>query len=829
MKTINTIFLLVILAAFTVNAQVAINTDGSSPDQTSMLDIKASDKGLLIPRLALISSTNPISGSKQNGLLVWNTSTTGAYDVPGFYYWNGSNWLKIANGSDLGSKITDADDDTYITVEETADDDTIRFFVAGNEVMKHDGKTLHMTDAYNNVFIGNKAGEANTDGELNIAVGGEALLSNTTGDSNIAIGGEALERNEAGNGNIAIGNRALFKNDNGFGNTALGSQAGYQNISGDNNVFLGKFAGYNETGNKKLYIENSQALPEDALIYGDFDTDELTFNANVGIGTTSPGAALDVNGHIWQTGTGESVFVGEETGLNDDLSTNQNVGIGFKALHDNTTGQKNTAVGYQAGHSNVIGESNSIFGFNSGYNNTASNNSFFGAQSGLANTTGWANTFLGSNTGRFNNTGNRNTFIGYNSGYSNNDGSGNVLIGYNAGAGENGSDKLFIENSNADSTEALIYGDFDEDRLTINGNMGINNTEPTEALDVDGSIKIKDGSQGDNKVLVSDADGKASWKKVTEVATGVMSPNFPNGLEGIIPVSVAVNDNSSYQVPAKVTLYILNVYSNNTNNLQIDGLPLTYGYYNYSDGTNPTAHLNQPLLVGTGSVVSGSDANDIVLNGYLVGNGTGGTEQPWECGDMLVDERDGQSYPTVQIGTQCWMAKNLNIGTRIDGANDMADNSIIEKYCNNDDPSNCSTYGGLYQWDEMMQYVTTEGVQGICPTGWHLPTDAEYTTLTDHLGGASVAGGKMKETGTSHWNSPNTGATNESGFTGLPGGYSIGGGSSYYSVGSYGNLWSTTQYSPSSPWYRSMYYGGGDVGRHSNNKAYGFSVRCLRD
>ncbi|MCD4697445.1 MAG: hypothetical protein K8S16_14520, partial [Bacteroidales bacterium] len=143
----------------------------------------------------------------------------------------------------------------------------------------------------------------------------------------------------------------------------------------------------------------------------------------------------------------------------------------------------------------------------------------------------------------------------------------------------------------------------------------------------------------------------------------------------------------------------------------------------------------------------------------------------WQCGDVLIDTRDGQSYNTVQIGTQCWMAENLNIGTRIDGVNEMTDNSTIEKYCYDDLETNCDTYGGLYQWDEMMQYTTTPGVQGICPTGWHLPTDNEWCTLENGVDAGTVsctaigwrgidAGGNLKEIGTTHWNSPNTGATN---------------------------------------------------------------------
>jgi hypothetical protein len=90
--------------------------------------------------------------------------------------------------------------------------------------------------------------------------------------------------------------------------------------------------------------------------------------------------------------------------------------------------------------------------------------------------------------------------------------------------------------------------------------------------------------------------------------------------------------------------------------------------------------------------------------------------------------------PTVTIGNQVWMTENLDVGTMITGVTDMTDNGILEKYCYDDDPANCAIYGGLYQWDEMMQYVNTGGVQGICPVGFHLPTDIEWQTLELHLG-----------------------------------------------------------------------------------------------
>ncbi len=201
-------------------------------------------------------------------------------------------------------------------------------------------------------------------------------------------------------------------------------------------------------------------------------------------------------------------------------------------------------------------------------------------------------------------------------------------------------------------------------------------------------------------------------------------------------------------------------------------------------------------------------------------------EQNLACGDLLIDDRDGQSYNTVQIGTQCWMAENLNIGLSIYAGNDQTNNGIIEKYCHT--ISNCDIYGGLYQWNEMMQYTTIAGLQGICPEGWHLPTNSDWDILSDYLGGTYEAGGKMKETGTTHWNSPNTGATNSSGFTGYGGGYRSTN-SYFYAFKNTGFFWTSNQVSSPSidANNRYLWHDNANISDGFNNKNYGFSVRCM--
>jgi len=214
---------------------------------------------------------------------------------------------------------------------------------------------------------------------------------------------------------------------------------------------------------------------------------------------------------------------------------------------------------------------------------------------------------------------------------------------------------------------------------------------------------------------------------------------------------------------------------------------------------------------------------DITLTAHFI-EAQGGVN----CGDLLIDIRDGKAYATVQIGDQCWMAENLNIGTMINVTQEMEDNGIIEKYCYENDEANCDIYGGLYQWDEMMGYSISPGAKGICPDGWYLPTDAEWTNLTTYLEGEDVAGGKLKEAGTGHWLNPNTGATNSSGFTALPGGGRSLDGEFLYK-NQQGTWWTSSQHNDVNAWKRSLSYMNIYVYRFNNNKSHGFSVRCIKN
>ena len=197
----------------------------------------------------------------------------------------------------------------------------------------------------------------------------------------------------------------------------------------------------------------------------------------------------------------------------------------------------------------------------------------------------------------------------------------------------------------------------------------------------------------------------------------------------------------------------------------------------------------------------------------------------------VATDIDGNEYLTVLIGTQTWMKENLRTarykdGTPIAKVTDTvwAATDSTGKYCwfDNDENEYDMPYGKLYNW-----YAVND-IRGLCPTGWHVPTDTEWTTLTDFLGGIGGAGGKMKIPETVIWNSPNTGATNESGFTGLPGGFRTTS-SSFNNIGFIAYFWSSTESDSSNAWYRRLNNSNADVNTPNGDKRVGFSVRCLRD
>jgi len=194
---------------------------------------------------------------------------------------------------------------------------------------------------------------------------------------------------------------------------------------------------------------------------------------------------------------------------------------------------------------------------------------------------------------------------------------------------------------------------------------------------------------------------------------------------------------------------------------------------------------------------------------------------------QTLKDIEGNVYPTVTIGTQVWMAENLKTTKYNDGMAIplVSENNAWEAlktsgYCwyNNDAAANKNRFGALYNW-------YTVNTKKLCPAGWHVPNDKEWTTLRTYLGGEEIAGGKLKETGTTHWTSPNTDATNQTGFTALPGGGRRSNGE-FFGLGTQGFFWSIAEEMSDT-----MHWGVGynHSGLNTYEDSNGFSIRCVKD
>jgi uncharacterized protein (TIGR02145 family) len=213
--------------------------------------------------------------------------------------------------------------------------------------------------------------------------------------------------------------------------------------------------------------------------------------------------------------------------------------------------------------------------------------------------------------------------------------------------------------------------------------------------------------------------------------------------------------------------------------------------------------------------------------------GTSCKKDIFPCGISSISDVDGNTYYTVQIGTQCWMQSNLKVSKYRNGdtiptglSNTAWQNTTAGAYAiYNNDPVNDGLYGKLYN-----HYAVMDN-RGLCPTGWHVPIETEWTTLVNHLRGSSVAGAELKSTATQPtpggWISPNTGATNSSGFTAVPGGGRDYNGD-FHSVGYVGCWWSSPL-SGTLAWARALVFNDDLVFPGNDDRTDGYSVRCLRD
>ncbi len=551
-------------------------------------------------------------------------------------------------GNQAGNKITSGSNNTLIGEEAGA----------------------NITTAGNNTFIGYQSGKT-SNGDLNTALGYLTGSTLSTGKQNALLGASSGAGLKDGSNNTFIGFNSGRVNSSGVENVFLGSAAG-ETATGSKNIFIGFEAGKSETGDNKLYINNKAGTP---LIFGDFANDSLRFNGDVTIrdglylpfGSPTSGQVLtsDANGKAtWQTpsvgtqndstrihftngsgaetavdvnstsnnidfvqkdttfwrmnratlealSTGNSVFIGNGSGLNDDYTSNRNTFLGDSSGLTNTTGFDNVFLGSKTGYSNSNG----------------ADNTFVGSGSGSSNTTGYDNVFLGSSTGTSNTSGHENVFIGFRSGDNNVSGRGNVFLGYNSGRNETGSDKLYI--SNSQTNNPLIYGEFDNDSLRFFANVR-----------VVGDLYIDSLNAGSGKVLTSDANGKAMWQNAASSSPWTESVDSVYVLNKRVGIGIPTPQSLLHVASNTDSIGIQTTLNPSTNNRIIGlqsgvvgvgtgdkfgGLFTTTGSggdANYGiHSTASNAQINYGVL-GTGTALSGTDT---AYGVYGRGIGTSGT------------------------------------------------------------------------------------------------------------------------------------------------------------------------------------------------------------
>ena len=477
------IFIATVLSSF---AQVSINTDGSDPNSHAMLDVKSTDKGILIPRLTSLQRVTLGSNLTftENGLLVYDT------DKKCLYYWNQSFWKDLNPESYWGTQgnypsTLDSiilgtrtafpldiytNNTLFLKLTTTGRLETMNI---GNSVFlgKGAGFSDDTTNNYN-VYIGDSAAYKSNKASHSIAIGNKALYSfastSPTYSENIALGSKALLRDTAGYYNEAIGNKSQYYNAKGSQNISIGRKSLFYNVGGHNNTAIGNAAlgtPYSSLCNTAI---GSYAMSDMSVFINNTNASNLPNNTsafNVAVGFSSLAS------------------------INDSARYNTAVGAYALGAVNSNHAQGNTVMGYKAMEGSYFGNAgdyNVAIGTNSLKYATGDNNTILGAGA-LGGT---------NNIGTY--TSNRNTIIGSEAGYSSGHISGCVFIGYQAGAGEINNNKLYIENSN--SSIPLIEGDFANNWVLVNGDFGCN-----------GTLTVRDGTQGVGKILTSDATGIASW------------------------------------------------------------------------------------------------------------------------------------------------------------------------------------------------------------------------------------------------------------------------------------------------------------------------------
>ncbi len=487
MKTVNFLLrrnlfgaLLFCLLATSLSAQsniqqsLSVNSTGTAADASAQLDVSATDKGMLVPRMTSAQRLAIVAPAP--GLLVFDLTTNG------FWYSLGAAWVNLSSHN----MLVDADGNTKVQVEENFNEDIIRFDLEGTESMvlkkNADGSPrLELPNALSNTFIGIDAGQANTTGLQNTAIGKSALNANTGGVYNTALGGSALLLNTTGSFNIATGGFTLRSNTTGYDNTANGYQAMFSNTTGNENTASGRYALYSNTTGSLNTANGKAALQSNTT----------------GVDNTANGyqALLANTTGNSNTATGSSSLFANTTGID-------NTADGYQTLYSNKANSRNTAIGYRAmfnADDRTIGIEtyNTALGYealkgsNTAANNTGTFNTAVGGQVLYSNTTGVQNTAIGKDALYSNTTGDRNTASGASALYSNTIGQRNTASGIGA---------LYFNTMGINNTANgayVLYNNITGENNTANGNSALHSSTTGHGNTGTGAYTLQSNISGD--------------------------------------------------------------------------------------------------------------------------------------------------------------------------------------------------------------------------------------------------------------------------------------------------------------------------------------------
>ena len=506
---------------------------------------------------------------------------------------------------------------------------------------------------------------------------------------------------------------------------------------------------------------------------------------------------------------------------------NNNTSLGYNSLLPASTGSHNTAIGSNALKSNSTGHSNVAIGTSALFNSTNLSNLVALGDSALFTNYGVYNTALGSKSLYSNEDGNYNTATGFKSLYANISGQANTAHGTMALLNNSdgwcntafGSEALF-NNENGGFNTAVGYkagyASYDAFRNTAIGSLagyhlttGIDNiflgasAGPSESLSIDSSMWLGNTRESEPVLYGDMTDGR--------IGIGTATPNSSAKLD-------IVSSSKGLLIPrmtnAQITTFGSTLVASDKGMIVFNTDDIKLEYW---DGTAWKTMVTKTTTAG-----GSSDGTSFCSEG--------------------VTDYDGHQYKTVKIGDQCWMAENLKSTHYADGT------EIEEQWAYNNDEALAHTYGRLYNWAAMMHGAASSnsnpsGVQGICPDGWHVPSDSEWQELEMTLGmttaeanstgyrGSHGEGRKLKETDEAFLWDVNTSSngTNNSGFTALPGGEAWPEYEDFEGLTLTAKFWSSTESSSSEAWCRRLGYGSANVYRNYYDKMQGCSVRCLQD